>query len=122
MLRPPRSPRARLREVAYEIIENSKARSYAIYATAQDSRTRWKALQLAIRSNEMIIAAITHNDPVTSLLDTWALIVQMRNLFESDIGRELFPDNADEIVAGAVRAETKIVALASNLSGPERTE
>ncbi len=114
--------RARLREVAYEIIGHSKARSYKIYATATNSRTRWNALQLAIRSNEMMIAAVTHDDPVASLLDTWALIIQMRGLFESDIARDLFPDDADEIVAEALLAEGKIVALAERLAGPERAE
>jgi len=114
--------RVRLREVAYEIIGHSKARSSDIYATASDSSTRWNALQLAIRSNEMLIAAFTHDDPVASLLDTWALIIQMRHLFESDIGRDLFPDHADEILAGAVLAEIKIVSLAERLAGPERTE
>ncbi|MEE8458460.1 MAG: hypothetical protein V3S08_01235, partial [Phycisphaerales bacterium] len=114
--------RARLRDVAYEIIGHSKARSYEIYSTAHDSRNRWNALQLAIRSNEMIITAITHDDPVASLLDTWALIVQMRHLFESDVGRDLFPDHADEILAGAMLAESEIDSLAERLAGPERTE
>ena len=114
--------RVRLRDVAYEIVGHSKARSYEIYATASDSNTRWNALQFAIRSNEMIIAAVTHDDPLASLLDTWALIIQMRHLFESDVGRDLFPDHADDILAGVVLAESKIVSLAESLAGPERTE
>jgi hypothetical protein len=113
--------RVRLREVAYEIVGHSKARSYMMYARASDNRTRWNALQLAIRTNEMMIAAITHDDPVASLLDTWALIIQIRGFFESEIGHDNYPDDADEIVAGAVLAEGKIAALAERLAGPERT-
>ncbi len=114
--------RARLREVAYEIIGHTKARSYEIYARAQDSRERWAALQIAIRSNEMMIAAITHEDPVVSLLDSWALIVQMRHLFESDLGRSLVSEYADEVLTGIVLSEGNIIALAQDLADPERVE
>ncbi len=114
--------RARLREVAFEIIGHAKARSYEIYSTAQDSRGRWSALQLAVRSNEMMIAAIAHDDPVLSLLDSWALIVQMRHLFESDLGRGLVPGHADEVLAGIVLSEGNIVAVAEDLADPERVE
>lgn len=93
-----------------------------MYARASDNRTRWNALQLAIRTNEMMIAAITHDDPLASLLDTWALIIQIRSFFESEVGRDHYPDDADEIVAGAVLAESKIAALAEDLAGAERTE
>ncbi len=110
----------RVVEIAREIIGMTKARSYEIYATAQDSRTRWAALQIAVRSNEILVTAATHADPVAALLDTWALIVQWRHLFESETGREIFPEYTDVMLANLIAMEGKIVALAEELTGPER--
>jgi len=113
--------RVRVIEIASEIIGMTKARSYEIYATAQDSQTRWAALQIAVRSNEILVTAATHADPVAALLDTWALIVQWRYFVESETGQEIFlPEYTDDMLANLIEMEGKITALAEELTGPER--
>ena len=112
----------RLAEVEREFAGHIKSISYEIYKAANDSTTRRRALLVAIRSNEMLIDAATHSDPVISLADMWALITQMRELFESDRGSAYFPEHNQELVAGLDELEQRIIAIANDLAGPAIVE
>ena len=112
----------RLSEFARELAGHMKARSYEIYTRANDSATRRRALLVAVRSNEMMIDAATHADPVVSLVDLWALVIQMRDLFASDRGRAYFPEHNQEMVAGLNELEQRIIAIAVDLAGPAAAE
>ena len=70
--------RVHIVELAREVMGRMKARSYDVYAAATDTESRRAALTIAIRTSEMTVDATTHSDPMISLADLWALIVQMR--------------------------------------------
>ena len=112
----------RLTEFQREFTGHMKARSYELYKAANDSTTRRRALLVAIRSNEMMIDAATHSDPVISLADMWALVIQLRDLFESDRGRAYFPENNQEILTGLDELEQRLIAIADDLAGPAAVE
>ncbi len=110
--------RARVTEFAREVMGHMKARSYQVYDSAKDSRSRRNALLAAIRVNQMTIDAATHSDPVIALADLWALIVQMRNFFESDRAGELGADEDGVILFEIDALEEKVIAIADDLGGP----
>ncbi len=112
----------RLTEFAREFVGQMKSTSYEIYNTANDSTTRRRALLVAVQSNEMMINAATHSDPVISLVDMWALVVQLRDLFESDRGRAYLPEYNEEMLAGLDVLEQRITAIADDLAGPAVVE
>jgi len=114
--------KVRLTEVEREFAGYMKSMSYEIYRAAPDSTTRRRALLVAVRSNEMMIDAATHSDPVVSIVDMWALIIQMRELFESDRGRGSFPEHNRDLVAGLDVLEQKVITIAGTLAGPAAIE
>ena len=109
--------RARVTEFAREVMGHMKARSYKVYALAKDSESRRNALLAAIRSNESTIRAATHSDPVISLADLWALIVQIRQ-FVSRGDDNLINDTDVQIMGNIDRLEQGVLDIANDLGGP----
>jgi hypothetical protein len=109
--------RVHMVELAREVMGRMKARSYDVYAAATDTESRRAALMLAIRTSEMTVDATTHSDPMISLADLWALILQMRAVMTSDEGKYILHQK-EEMLNGLREVEEKIFALADELGGP----
>lgn len=112
----------RLTEFARELSGRMKARSYELFVGAPDSVTRRRALLIAVRSSEMMIDAVSHEDPVISLVDLWALVVQMRDFFDTGQARTFFPEYNEEMVASLNDLEQSIFAIADDLAGSATAE
>lgn len=85
-----------------------------IVAVQPDRRTRRLALVWQMRLIPMARDALGQNDPVHSLLDSWALCVRQHDFFDHGDGGELFGEHqsiAREAAARSLRDVERIAAL-----------
>lgn len=92
-------------------IENSADK---IISEAADIKIKKNALLWKLYGIPALLKAISIRDPLISGLDTYTLIVQMRQFFESGNGRELFGKQQQTAIDAVGRMEAEFFEVASD--------
>jgi hypothetical protein len=86
--------------------------------TSDDPVTRIAGLRWKTNGIPAVQAALFNPDPLAALLDTWALMAQMRLLFEDGAGAGLPESQRAAALATIGRMETQIEALVREVDRP----
>ena len=103
-----------------QILGEFESLANAMIEDSNDPDLRTLAIALKIRVNEEVILATLHPDPAVSLIDLWALTVQLRDYVRKDEVAERYAEFYPELIESIDRTYDAIVELASELSIDEQ--
>ncbi len=110
--------RIRVRALALPFSGIIEEAADSIIAETNDPAVRRLALQWKIHGIPSMQSALFQPQPLASLLDAWALVIQTRNSVETGLNRDVIPDNLISIALQALnQMELEIMAIA-RLLGP----
>jgi hypothetical protein len=119
----PRMSETQLRSRLYDfVVQFSGAvtdTADAIAAQADTEEVRHKALLFKVNAVPACQAAAFDADPVVGLIDTWVLVVQLNDFFQSEHAAQALGDLAEIPRAAMAQLEVEIEAITAEISGED---
>lgn len=114
--------REELDRFEYMFVTAMKQTAAQIDSEVQTRRVQRTNLQMRTRIIEALHAMTAADDPIAAFLDTWSLIIRLRNYLETGDGRRLYGEQQPTVVAFIKMAEMELNRIGQLFLNPDQFE